>query len=50
MSKLNEMSVMELKSLAYDLLAQRDQTTLQLQAVNQAIAEAIKKPVEVKDK
>ena len=41
---LKDYSIVELKSIAYDLLAQREQIGMQLQQVNQAIAEEMKKP------
>jgi transketolase len=43
---LKDLSVVELKALAYDFLVQREQNIQNLQAVNQAIAEAVAKPVE----
>ncbi len=35
---INKMDVMDFKILAYDLLASREQTDINLRAVNQAIA------------
>jgi len=44
--QLKDMSVTELKALAYDLLVQREQNGQQLQIINLGIEEALKKPVE----
>lgn len=41
--QLKDMSVVELKALAYDLILQREQNGQQLQIVNQEIVEAMKK-------
>ena len=42
--QLKDYSIIELKSIAYDLLAQREQIGMQIQQVNQAIGEAMKRP------
>ena len=44
------MEIQELKAAAYDLIAQKQQIEQRLMQVNQAIAEAINKPKEVKAK
>jgi len=43
---LKDMSVTELKALAFDLIAQREQNGLQLQEVTKMIQQELIKPVE----
>lgn len=44
---LEDMSLIELKALCYDLNAVREQNMLNIQAVNQRIKDLANKPVEV---
>ena len=43
--QLKDLSVVELKALAYDLILQREQNGQQLQQINSVLTEKLQKPV-----